>query len=310
MIIIYIKSAIKWLICNVDHFLTGVAIIVSVLLALLIQYLNKRRDQKKKRNELNLYKQMITSFVEYSKDNIITNIVSIKSFSEKIESSDSLDIENLSYSEVDFSKIYSLPYEKISDALLINLNNASESSKYLYELITQLKAFINFSKQLDDIFKEYKFNIDQLSKHWNTTFVPLSMNITDSLKKVDGKEKEFYEFGKMQFAKFNKEHRQRIVNHSGNINASLTECVDTCIKPLIEYYKKNQEVQSSDLVEETMKLIHSVFNIFIQHEIYKKTYSQIFLCISHQMEISKTVLFEVVEFYKSHEIKSSRKIRL
>lgn len=295
-----------------ESFLTGMAIIVSVSLTLLTLLLNKRQEQKKKRNELELYKQMIINWIESSKKDIDNNITAIRFFSEKVKNIETLDIENLSFVNIDFSKIYSLPYEKVADALIVNLkvDNLHDSSKYLYNLMTQLKSFLEFSKQIVDIYKELKADIAQLSEKWNNTFVPLSFNITDNLKIANDKEKGFYQLGKEQFANFNKNHRPLIEDKKGNTNPSLSKCINICVNPLIDYYNRYTEIQSSDIVQKTMQTIHIINCIHNQHSVYMKGYSDLFFRISRNMEISKKELFDAVEFFKDHEIKPISDIRL
>jgi hypothetical protein len=312
---IIIIIAIKQVICYSDkssYNTDGLAIIVSVLLALSLLWLNKLMDRAKKRNELVLYKEMIVSWLEYSKNDIITNEKVIKDFSKTIKKIDTLDIENLSIVDINFSKIYSLPLEKVSDALLVNLEveDSKESSKYLYDLINQIYFFIDFSKQLADIYNEFKSDIAQLSEEWNKTFIPLSMNITDNLKNAKDKEAEFYKIGKEQFSIFNIEHRQRIEDNPRDNNPHLSRCVEICIMPLLNYYNSNPTIQTSIIVDKTLQLIHLINNIIIQHRIYTEAYSAKFLDISRRIEISEAVLFEAVEFFKKNKIKSTSKIKL
>lgn len=312
---ILIIIAIEQVICNSDKTswnTEGLAIIVSVVLALFILWLNKFIDREKKRNELVLYKKMIVSWLEHSKNDIITNEKVINDFSKKINEIDTLDIENLSIADINFSKIYSLPLEKITDALLVNLDvkDTKKSSKYLYDLINQIYFFIDFSKQLSDKYNEFKSDIAQLSEEWNKTFMPLSMNITDNLKNAKDKEAEFYKIGKEQFSIFNKEHRQRIKDNPRDNNPHLSRCFEICITPLMNYYNSNPTIQSSLIVDKTMQLIHLINNIIIQHRIYTEAYSTIFLDISRRIEISEAVLFEAVDFFKTNNIKSIRKIKL
>lgn len=309
---IYVTNATEHSIFGLNGILAGLAIIVSVSLTLLTLWLNTRSDQKKKRNELDLYKQMIISSIERSKKDIEKSISVISYFSEKIKNNDSFNLENLFFVSINFSKIYSLPYEKVWNALLVNLeaDNTDDISKYFDNLMTQIEFFSHFKEELIDMYKELKSDIEQLSEKWNNTLLPLSFSITDNLKIANNKEKEFYNLGKNQFLIFNENQRERIKSDNENMNPLLSDYMNICIKPLIDYYYHHPEIHESDKVDKTLQLIHILKNLHYQHAIYMKGYSSAFSKFSEKMEESKRTLIEAVNFFKSKEIKSLRKVRL
>jgi hypothetical protein len=174
--------------------------------------------------------------------------------------------------------------------------------------MSQLKFYLDNSAHLIQIYNDYKANIEELTKQWNETFVPLSQNITTSLSKAQPREKGFYECGKSNFYLFNQEWNKSMED-SKQSNLPLTEIFKICIDPLIDNYKKNIGYEGSTLIRETMIYIHRLRGIQIQHKIYQEKYPKVFIEISRNMEKAETILYEAIEFYKNHDIKPRKNIK-
>lgn len=287
--------------------------IVSVVIFILGFFISAWINKNKKRKELELYKLLIVDWVKNSKKSIDQYIEILGAFAKAVKESDSLNIAPYKTNILCFEKLKSLPIEKVADALLVNLQmkrNEKQISSKLFNLIDQLEFLDKNYNLVISHYEKYCKENEQLLNEWNTHFIDLTKNIANNLNNttISDEEKKFYEYSlSLQMIIVNIQKQNVIEGKNPEIARSI--CMDNYIAPVYEYGKNNsEELASSIIINKTMNILHEVKMVNIKYNEHCK-FGDVFKSMNDQMIKAKTILFESIKYYETHNIKSSWKIK-
>ena len=288
---------------------TSVSVTVFILGFLITFFYEKH----KKRKELELYKQLIVEWVNDSKKSIDQYVDSLGAFTKIVSDSDSLIIAPYHTNLLCFEKLKSLPLEKLADALLVNLQtkrNEKQVSSRFFNLINQLEFLDKNSNLVMADYEKYCKENEQLRNEWNTHFIDLTKNIACNF--IDGtisdKEYKFYEFSLAQQMNIVNMQKQN-VQEGKNPAIARSIYMNNYIIPVYEYGTNNSEqFANSSKIQKTMSMLNEVKNVNIKYDEQRK-YGDHFKMMNDNMNESKKILFESIEYYETHDIKSFWKIK-
>ena len=251
-------------------------------------------------------------------------------FAKEVKISDSFNIAQYIPNLLCFEKLNTLPLEKLTDALFINLQtkrNEKLDSGKLFNLINQLEFLNKNSNLVMAHYEKYCKANEQLRNEWNKHLIDLTKNIAENRneliktttenrndntipaekKKFNDEVYKFYYYSTelqkkiadMQNQKTNEGHIQEIARST---------YMNNYITPVYKYGLENSDqLAASERIQETMIMLKEVKNVnskYIEH----RKYGDHFEKMNGKMIESKKILFESIEYYETHDVKSSLKI--
>ena len=260
-------------------------------------------DRKnKKRKELELYKLLIVEWVKDSKNHFDRYTLSLGEFAQKIKDSDSLDKVPYVMNLLCIQKLNSLPIEKLTDALLLNLKvetNDKSSLKEFFNLVNQLEFIEKNDIQIKSIYEKYSKESELLLDEFNSQYIPLTNDISENYFDVDTTtiERKFYEFALtyqrsiVEFQKLNREIPR---------SKFMTEFID----PVYQYGVNNPiDFANSKRIQKTMKILNEIKIVNIKY-INHAGFGDLFRKMNEKMIKAQSILFKSIEYYDTHNIKS------
>ena len=301
------KDNIHWW-TNID-----VSIIVSVVVFVSGIIVTILIEKNKKRKELELYKLLIVEWVKVSKSNIDQYIKSLGEFSHKIKNSDSFNIESYHTNLLCIEKLNTLPLEKLTDALLINLKvekNEKSAAGQLYNLINQLEFLEKNAALIKGIYENYCKGNEILLNEWNGHYLELTKNVAENFNDLDSADiyRKFYEFSLLKQKKIIDFQKQN-VNDDNNLALSRSKFMTEFINPVYNYGLENSpQFGTSVNIQKTMTLLNELKIDSLKYDNHNG-FGEVFEKMNDQMIRARTILFESIDYYKIHKIKSFWRIK-
>lgn len=289
------------------------SIIIPIFIFIVGFYVKELVEKNRKRKELELYKLLLVEWVNDSKKNIDQYIQSLGEFAERIKTSDSLNIVSFNTNLLGIERLSSLPLEKLMDSLLINLNvkkNDNQITRKLFNLIHQLEFLEENSKLVKNYYNKYIDDTNQLREEWNISFVDLTKNIGHNYNDITVTqfERNFYMYLMPLQMKIVEKQKEN-VGRCNNPEISRSIIMQEYINPSYNYGLQNEsELSNSSKVNRTMSMLKEVWTINMKYDNHAK-YGNLFDNINKQIIASKTILFESIQYYENHKIKSILKIK-
>lgn len=286
----------------------NISIIITVLIFFLGFIISNLIEKYKKKRELELYKLLIVELVNDSKKDIEQYIESLRIFAQEVKKSDSLNIALYHSNVLCFEKLSSLPLEKITDALLVNLKvrkKENKATKHLFNLIRQLEFLEKNAKLITINYEKYLKQNELLLDEWNKYFIELTKNIGSNYIDITTSEPErqFYDHSKPIQMKIVDIQKQNIAE-SKSPEVPRSKIMNEFINPVYEYGKQNSgEFSSSSKIQETMMMLHEVKMVNMKYNNHIK-FGNLFERMNEEMIKAKTILYETIEYYENHDIKS------
>lgn len=270
-------------------------------------------EKYKKRKELELYKLLIIEWVKDSKKNIDQYINSLGEFAQKVKISDSLNQVPYHTNLLGIEKLNSLPIEKLTDSLLVNLKvdkNEKQAANQLFNLIRQLEFLEKNSNLVMSHYAKYCSENELLLKEWNCHFLELTKNIAvnNNDSSCTNEECEFYEYS-LPLQKEIINLQKKNVAEGKNPEMGRSKCMNEYIYPVYEYGIQNSsELVDSTKIQKTIILLNEVKNLNIKYDNHAK-FGIVFEEMNNRMIKARTILFDSIEYYEKHVIKSFWRIK-
>jgi hypothetical protein len=270
-------------------------------------------EKNKKRKELEIYKTLIVEWVKVSKSNIDQYIRSLGEFSNRVKNSDSFNIELYHTNLLCIEKLNSLPIEKLTDALLINLSvkkNEISAVSQLYSLINQLEFLDKNANQVTLIYDKYCKENDILLNEWNDHYLDLTKNVAENYNDQDTPEiyHKFYEFSMLKQKKIIDFQKQNAIDHN-NLVLCRSKFMNEFINPVYQYGLDNsQHLVKSANIQKTMTMLNELKIVNQKYDTHSE-YGEVFEVMNNSMIDSRKILFASIDYYDNHDIKSFWKIK-
>ncbi len=271
------------------------------IIGILINWLSKKIS---KRNELKLYKRLITNWVKYSKKSLDDYIESLHKFAIAVQQNESLNNALYTTNFIYDDRINKIPIEKITDTLIINLSskNKSESMKNMYKLLIDSEFIEKNYKLISTTYQTYCSECSNLMDEWNKSMPEVQRLIAEELLKKNNDEQiiEFHrKLDKLLVTLF-AEHKATS-SKEGYSEILMNKWNSEFLKPaesLCNEKKYHSEEKNRITIYEisNLRMVYAKFCML-------KGYSSVFIDMKTQMENVRKELFDSIEYFERHNIK-------
>lgn len=282
-----------------DAINTIIAVAIFVLGFVITNLINKNN----KRKELELYKLLIVDWTKSEFQSITTYIENLILFANNIRENDSLNIAQYTSNVITFKRLNSLTIEKITDALVVNIkdDNKPASVKHLHNYLFQLDYFEEATTDIWKKYEQYCKMCDELREEWNKAYIPLNSLLIErySVPKEELSELEisFLDAIERMFYGILSEKKDEL----DEIGISIWN--EKFIKPAFNLIGSNEGYSKSIKLRPFIKLIKDLLIVRVKHDSYKR-FAEVFLRSSDVMKKAQGILYDSVEYFEQHDIKS------
>jgi len=289
----------RWPNIDVSIIISVVVFVIGFIVTILI-------EKSKKRKEMNLYKLLIVEWVKDSKISIDQYINSLGEFAQKIKISDSLNQTPYHTNLLGIEKLNTLPFEKLTDSLLVNLKidkNEKQAANQLFNLIRQLEFLEKNTNLVMSHYAKYSSANELLLNEWNCHYLELTRNIADNYNDPTNTNVEF------KFYEYSLPLQKKIINMQNinikegkNPDVSRSKFMNEYINPVYEYaIQYSNELVNSPKIQKTMNMLHEVKVVNIKYDNHAR-FGEMFEKMNADMIKARTILFESIEYYEKHNI--------
>lgn len=278
---------------------------ISAAISLAIVYFNitssKKKEKQNRRSELNSYREMILEWVALIGTPIDKQIESCKKIANEIQNLRGIEKVELKLNQLNLSKIYELPFEKYSNAFVINSNgNSKKDYEALYKLLDYINFFIETEKLIKEKYEEYQSEVDILMKEWNEEVKTLQIIISKNSKDLELKGKSINN----QFYKKIKDIVRIYIENSIGEFVNVTPPTNYQIQNLVnqideianyEYKLNNGNLNYSDELRNSTSKFRGIYK---KWENDKCEYHEVFVYFANSLAEVSGKLLDVQKYFK------------
>lgn len=294
---------------NTNSFFSSDAILSALITTLIFVigiFINVLLKKHEKRNELVLYKKLITSWVESTKISIDKYISSLNKFATDIKENDSLNIAQYTTNLICLDRLNSLPIDKITDALIINIKtklNNNDPIVNMYNLLTQIEFIEKNSFEIRSLYEKYCIENQKIMDEWNDSY----LKFINTMKA------------------FNDNHSEKELIFAEKIHELIVPIIQiqtvtpleeypiskwktNFVEPVMSFFTSDDEFILSDKIVTTVNYISILRIAILKHE-KLNTFGDVFKEASQRMENSKVIMLKSCKFFTDNNIKNTLYIK-
>lgn len=257
-----------------------------------------------KRNELILYKQLITTWIKLSKKGLDDYIDSLEKFAILVKENESLNNAHYTTNIIYEDRINKIPIEKITDTLIINLSskNKSESMENMYKLLIDSEFIQKNYKLISTAYDTYCSECSNLMDEWNKSMPEVRRLIAEVLLEKNNNVliTEFHsKLDKILVSLFEKHKTANPTEEYAEI--SMKRWNSDFLKPA-ESLCNEKKYDSEERNRITIYQINNLRIVYTKFCVLRG-YSSVFMDMKTQMENVRKELFNSIEYFERQKIK-------
>lgn len=172
-----------------------IPVVVTILVFFLGQFISWSVRKNEKRQEVKVYKGLISEWIYLLKKPIDDQIKRCNDFADKVGSSQDLQPEVFEINKFLAEKVLSISIEKYINSFVINTSgDKNENYKMTYNIISQLNFLTLNENEIPKIYDKYQRQTFEIMDEWNAAFRKLDYLISNQTKLL-GKDPHHYSAG-------------------------------------------------------------------------------------------------------------------
>lgn len=290
---------------NVNDLISSDAALSALITTLIFVvgiFINILIKKYEKRNELVLYKKLITIWIKNSQTSIDQFISSLKNFASDIKENDNLNIAQYTTNLICFDRLNDISINKITDALIINIANKSKNSDpvtNMYNLLTQVEFIEKNSVEIRSVYEKYCIENQKIMDEWNDNY----LNFRNAMKSFNNNninEKELF-FSEKIYSCIN----PIIISQSERPleEYPISKWKSNFVDPILSYFTTDVDFIKSEKIITVVMNISNLRIAILKHE-KLNTFGDVFAGMCQCMIDSKKILFESCDYFEKKNIRN------
>lgn len=157
----------------------------SLIIFLLGNYFNRRREKAKKRAERELVKDTIVTWAENNGNNLCRFLESVQRIAKIIGTADQYGLQQFNIQHLTLDVLTQFKIDRLTDSLYLGLKaEKEEKSKMLNDFLTSVSYLIRINDYVQKTYDDYTSRLQSYSEEWNHNWNVCNYDIGINLTRV------------------------------------------------------------------------------------------------------------------------------